>query len=228
MLARFPEALLFPYLAVALTLVTTVLGRPAFLRKYRDFKAVLLYFASFFTLLFALPCLIILVFSDRPIEFFRLVGFSAGRAGRGLLITAVSLPAVFLSAVVGSADRRMRAFYPYAKTACAGRGRFVLYGFAYFLLYYLPWEFTYRGLLFFPILAEAGLPTALAVQTGLSTLHHRGHPPTEILAAAAAGIAFGLIAYATRSFFYTTLIHALVGIGTDAFICLRSRRTPAT
>ncbi|MBM3294552.1 MAG: CPBP family intramembrane metalloprotease [Candidatus Aminicenantes bacterium] len=226
MSADVPASALYPYLAVALTLLATVAGRPAFPRKTRGFRAVMLYFASFFCLLFALPCLILLLFSGRPAEAFRAIGFSPGLAGRGLAVVAASLLPAFLAAVAGSADPLMRAFYPFSRAACAGRSKFALYGTAYIALYYLPWEFVYRGVLFFPILAATNLPTALALQTIISTLHHLGHPRTEIFAALGAGFVFGLVAYWTRSFFYGMLIHAFVGVVTDALICRRLRRSP--
>lgn len=224
MFGKPPLAVLFPWLALALTLLSTAFSRGRFLRRHDDYKSVLLYFASFFVLLFVFPVLLILLFSDRPAEFLKLVGLTPGHFGRGLLLTAAALPLAFLSARIGSADPKMRAFYPFAKSACAGRGRFALYESAYLVLYYLPWEFAYRGLLFFPILAATDLPTALAIQAALSTLYHLGHPETEIFAALGAGFAFGLVAYWTQSVFYSTLIHAFVGLSTDLLICRRARR----
>jgi membrane protease YdiL (CAAX protease family) len=225
MSGKLPASILFPYLAVALTLLATVFSRKAFLRKGGDFKATLLYFASFFLLLFVLPCLIVFVSAARPLHFLGQIGFSPGRAGRGLLVTAAALPLAFLAAAIGSADPRMQAFYPFSKSACARPGRFILYETAYLFLYYLPWEFVYRGVLFFVILASTDLITALAVQTIVSTLFHIGHPDTEIFAALGAGVAFGLIAFWTQSIFYPTLIHAFVGMSTDALIRRRARRS---
>ena len=92
---------------------------------------------------------------------------------------------------------------------------------AYVLLYYTAWEFLYRGLLFFPLIPAVGLVPALSVQTIISTLHHCGHPRSEVFAASGAGFLFGLIAYYTGSFFYTIFLHALTGVATDFFIFRR-------
>jgi membrane protease YdiL (CAAX protease family) len=69
-----------------------------------------------------------------------------------------------------------------------------------------------------------GLIPALAVQTIISTLYHFGHPPSEIFAALGAGVIFGLVAYATGSIFYASILHAAVGISNDVFLYTRRPR----
>jgi len=101
---------------------------------------------------------------------------------------------------------------------------FAAYELSYLFLYYLPWESVFRGVLFLPLVPAIGLLPALALQTIVSTFLHIGHPDPEVLAAAAAGLAFGLIAYYTGSFLYPLVIHATSGIALDTFIFLRRRR----
>jgi len=78
------------------------------------------------------------------------------------------------------------------------------------------------------LIPAVGLVPALSVQTIISTLHHFGHPPSEIFAALGAGFVFGLIAYYTGSFFYTIFLHALTGVATDFFIFRRDYRSANT
>ena len=118
----------------------------------------------------------------------------------------------------------MKAQYPFSKEACAGLKKFVIYETCYLGLYYLPWEFLFRGLLFFPLIPAIGLLPAVAVQTTISTIYHFGHPDAEIFAALGGGIVFGLIAQATGSFLYTFIIHSLAGIATDSFLYFRCHR----
>jgi len=220
------QSVLYVYLAAAFALMITVFHYRALLNKYDDYHAFLRYFVSFFALFFALPVLIIFAASAEPGRFLSSCGFTFGRSPRGLLFMGISVPIALLAAFVGSRDPVMKAQYPFSKQACSRPAKFIFYEIAYVAFYYLPWEFLYRGVLFFPLIPAIGLVPALAVQTLISTLHHFGHPASEIFAALAAGFIFGLIAYATGSFFYTVVIHALVGVGNDTFLYLRHYRQP--
>ena len=148
-------------------------------------------------LLLAVPVLIVVVAAPSPGDFLWFVGLTPGRVGTGLLFSAVGVPLAAVAGFIGSRDSAMQSQYPYSKEACADPRQFVRYEIAYLVLYYLPWEFVFRGLLFFPLVPLVGLIPALAVQTIVSTLYHFGHPATEIFAAVGAGIVFGLVAYVT-------------------------------
>ncbi len=215
---------LYLYLAAAFPLMMTVFHHRALLKKRGDYRAFLLYFTAFFALFLAVPVLIILIAAPDPWACLASVGFTAGRAGRGLLIAAASIPVALLAAAFGSRDPAMIGQYPFSKEACAGLKKFILYETSYLFLYYLSWEFLFRGILFFPLVAAVGLIPALSIETIISTLYHFGHPDTEILAAVGGGLIFGLIAYTTGSFLYTVVIHAVVGIGNDSFLYYRHYR----
>ena len=131
---------------------------------------------------------------------------------------------VHLAGFIGSRNPEMQKIYPFAKAVCAGARTFAGYELSYLFLYYLPWEFVFRGVLFLPLVPAIGLIPALAVQTAISTLLHIGHPDTEVFAAAGAGLIFGALAWATGSFFYPLILHAATGIATDTFLYLRRRR----
>jgi len=219
-----PLALIYLELVLALTLLTTVLHFRS-LRKTRDeLEAVRLYFLAFFVLLLAIPSVTTVLAAARPREALALSGWTFGRAGLGLMLTAAGLPFALLAGFIGSRDPEMRKMYPFAKAACADRRTFAGYELSYFVLYYLPWESVFRGVLFLPLVPAVGLLPALAVQTIVSTLLHIGHPDSEVFAAAGAGLAFGLVAYFTGSFFYPLVLHAATGIATDTFLFLRRGR----
>lgn len=215
---------LYLYLALAFPFMMTVFHFRTLLGKRGDYRAIMLYFAAFFTAFLALPVLIVLVAAPGPRDFLWFVGLTPGHIGTGLLLVALTVPVTLAVGFIGSRDPAMQALYPFSKEACAGPWKFVRYEIAYLILYYMPWEFVFRGLLFFPLVPLIGLIPALALQTVISTLYHFGHPPTEIFAAVGAGFIFGLVAYATGSIFYTALIHAEVGIATDAFLYFRRSR----
>lgn len=211
-------------LLAGLALVSTVFhfrrarGRPG------ETAAVVRYFAAFFTLLLVAPCAVVVLSAADPRSALAACGWTLGRTGRGLLITAAGLPLALLAGRRASRDPGLRAMYPLAKSALSDARAFGAYELAYLVLYYLPWEFLFRGVLFLPLVPAIGLLPALALQTALSTLLHRGHPSPEVLAAALAGPAFGLVAHATGSFLYTFALHAAAGIATDAFLFLARRR----
>jgi membrane protease YdiL (CAAX protease family) len=220
------QLILWIYLASAFALGMTFFHYRRFLKKGDDFRAFLGYFFAFFCLFLVLPCLIIVIFSPAPLLFLKEAGLSPGNMGRGLMIAAAGSPLAVLAGFIGSRDVRLRRFYPFSKAACRSPRTFFIFETAYLLLYYTAWEFFYRGVLFLPLVPVLGLIPALALQTVVSTLHHLGHPPSELFASLAAGVVFGLIAYWTGSFLYTIYLHALTGISTDTFIYFRDfRRT---
>ncbi|MCX6556432.1 MAG: CPBP family intramembrane metalloprotease [Candidatus Aminicenantes bacterium] len=219
------RALLYPYLALAFTLMATVFHHRR-LRRHRDeLNAVLLYFAAFFLFFLAAPVALIMLTAADPAAFLRSLGLTLGRSGRGLALSAAAVPVCLVAAFIGSRDPAMREQYPFAKTACRTPAVFAAYEAAYLVFYYLPWEFLYRGLLFLALLPTLGLAPALALQAIISTLHHFGHPDSEIWAACGSSFIFGLVAWMTGSFLYTVFIHALVGIANDTFLYRRWHRT---
>jgi membrane protease YdiL (CAAX protease family) len=157
------------------------------------------------------------------------------------------LPLAAAIGAIGAASPDLGSFYPYSRDLIGAVGRegmppFLGHFAAYFFLYYAPWEFFFRGFLLFPFAlaaekafaasgagagaAEADargmiLAAAVLFQTIPSTMLHFGHPVTELASAVAAGLAFGLLAWKTRSIVPGLLLHASIGLGTDLFIVLK-------
>jgi len=219
-----PVALVYLELLLALTLLVTILHFRGLRKTREELAAVRLYFLAFFVLLLAVPCVMTVLLSAGPRQALAFFGWTFGRAGLGFALTAAGLPLAVLAGFIGSRDPQMKKMYPFAKAACADARTFAGYELSYLLLYYLPWEFAFRGVLFLPLVPAVGLIPALAIQTTISTLLHFGHPDKEVLAAVGAGLAFGLLAYFTGSFFYPLVLHAATGIATDTFLFLRRRR----
>ncbi len=227
----YPEAVpavVFAWLAVAFGLMMTVFHHRRLAAKLPDDRAYYRYFVLFFGVFMAVPLLIVVLGSAEPGRFLAaMAGFKPGKWRLGLPLAAAGIPFCLLAAFVGSRDPVMQAQYPFSKLACASAGKFAAFEAAYVVLYYVAWEFLFRGILFFPLVPWLGLVPALAIQTALSTLYHFGHPDSEVFAALGAGFLFGAVAYATGSFFYTIFLHALVGVSTDVFLYRRFHRRPA-
>jgi membrane protease YdiL (CAAX protease family) len=218
-----PLALVYLELAIALTFLATVVHFRNLRRTRDELAAVHQYFVVFFVLLLAVPCFLVFLTSSGPRAVLASFGWTFGRAGLGFALAGAGLPLAVLAGFIGSRDPEMQKMYPFAKAACGSVRTFVAYELSYLFLYYLPWEFVFRGVLFLPLVPAVGLIPALAIQTVISTLLHVGHPDTEIFAAAGAGLVFGAIACATGSFLYTFILHAATGIATDTFLFLRRR-----
>ncbi len=223
-----PDALSTALVYLELALAFALLGTALHFRRRREtgaeLRAVRTYFVAFFALVLAAPLALVVLTAARPGLALARFGWTFGRAGLGAGLTLAGLPLAVLAGFLGSRDPAIRRMYPLAKAVLSGPGRFAGYELSYLALYYLPWESAFRGALLLPLVPVIGLGPALAVQTVISTLLHAGHPDAEIYAAAGAGIAFGLIAHFTGSFFYPLVLHAAAGIATDTFLFLRRRK----
>jgi membrane protease YdiL (CAAX protease family) len=150
------------------------------------------------------------------------VGMRVGDAKAGLLLLAVLLPLAVLLLVPTSRQPDFRAEYPLFRGAGAALSLFVIYELLY-AVYYIAWEFFFRGFMLFGLKDFVGAANAILIQTVPSTLLHIGKPDGEIFAAVVAGVVFGIIALRTRSIVYVFLLHWLVGVTLDVLIVL----TPA-
>ena len=160
----------------------------------------------------------------------------------------LAVPAAVVIGAIGAMSPDLAAYYPYshdlmARVRASGLAPLVGHLVAYFCLYYAPWEFFFRGFLLLPLVSaaerafgldrtggrESAVPadTAIVVavcvlfQTIPSAMLHAGHPLSELLAAVPAGMAFGILAWRTRSIVPGLILHAAIGFGTDGFIVLR-------
>ncbi|MFO7732952.1 MAG: CPBP family intramembrane glutamic endopeptidase [Candidatus Aminicenantes bacterium] len=219
-----PLALVYLELTLALALLATVLHFRRLRKTRPELLAVRTYFAALFGLLLVVPCLIVILTAAEPLRTLASWGWTFGRSELGLMIVAAGLPLAVLASAFGSRDPEMIRMYPFAKDACSSMRTFTVYQASYVLLYYLPWEFIFRGVLFLPLVPAVGLLPALAVQTLVSTLFHIGHPDSEVFAAVGAGLLFGTVAWLTGSFFYTFVLHAASGMATDIILYRRSRK----
>ena len=221
-----PYATLFCALCVSFMLLSSFLSMRNWKRRVpRDFTAVMAYFLCLFLLLLAVPLAIILVYGVAPASF----GMGIGNWRLGIILGLAGLVLTFAGLASGWRDPAMQEFYPFSKDATKSPGRFVAYEAAYVVLYYLAWEFTFRGVVLFGLLALlpptlTGVMTAILLQTIVSTVFHIGHPDSEILGAFIFGLLSGLVTAAAGSFLYALVLHALAGILNDSVMYRRSAR----
>jgi membrane protease YdiL (CAAX protease family) len=174
-------------------------------------------FVGALLLLGLLPALIVkLVFRETLADYGVRLGDRL-RTARSFLICA---PIVVLIAYLSAGGASLRSEYPINHLARVCGWGFTLHALTY-LLFYLGWEFQFRGFMQHGLEASMGTTSALLVQVLASVLLHLGKPVSEIYAAIVAGLLWGLLAYRTRSLLSGTLQHFLLGIALDWFICHR-------
>jgi membrane protease YdiL (CAAX protease family) len=201
-------------------------------------------FALSFLLLGAAPGIMAFAFRERLADLGLSIKTPLLRQPRFWLLVPVAIGI----GAFGATSQDLGAYYPYSRDLIgrvrdAGTGPLLGHFAAYVFLYYVPWEFFFRGFLLFPFALaaerafrlesegghggdrEASGAIAIAAlvlfQTIPSTLLHFGHPLSELLSAVPAGIIFGILAWKTRSIVPGLILHAAIGIGTDGFIVLK-------
>jgi len=172
-------------------------------------------FASCFVLLGVVPVLLIkLLFREKLGQYGAQLGDRA-RTVRSILLLA---PLFVLGGYVASKDPAVVAEYPINPRAGASSAMFALHTCTY-LLYYLGWEFHFRGFLQSGLRGTMGVTNALLVQVLASTLLHIGKPDSEIYGAILGGILWGVLAYRTRSLLSGLVQHFALAVSLDWCIC---------
>ena len=148
----------------------------------------------------------------------RHVGLRLGDARFGLSAAlggaVIAIPLMYL----GSFDKGLEATYPWAG-AWVGRSLATIVAWAaIYALYYIAFEFFYRGFLQQVVADAWGAPQGIWVQTLAATLVHLGKPMSELLAALPASLLFGALALRSRSVLYSTIVHLVIGLSTDLFV----------
>jgi hypothetical protein len=230
-IASDPYAVLFCCIGVAFLLLSSVLNIRTLLRgAVHDYAPVMTYFAGFFVLMFLFPMTLVLVEGPRVGMYPWTLGLRLGDWPKGLAFVVISAPLLAVGLFLGSRDPALQKQYPFSKEALAGPGRFVIYEASYVVFYYLSWEFAFRGVVLFGLLAFLpktipGVAVAILVQTFLSTIYHIGHPNSEVFGAFILGLVAGAAAVVTGSILYGLFAHAVSGVLNDYWAYRRLART---
>jgi membrane protease YdiL (CAAX protease family) len=172
-------------------------------------------FAAGLLLLGVVPAAIVkLVFRQSLADY----GVQLGNRLRTVRSFLILAPGCLLAAYLSSRSPAMRAVYPLSPNAADSPAMFTLHACSY-LMFYLGWEFHFRGFLQFGLRESLGRTNALLVQVMASSLLHLGRPGLEVFAAVAGGLLWGVIAYRSRSLLSGFLQHFLLGITLDWSIC---------
>ena len=190
---------------------------PGLLRSENgDVFSYLLEYLSFFLLMLVVPFLISRMYGKSK-EFSSLLRFSGLK--KQLLWALLAVAVIVLpSAYHASSLPSVVAEYPLPRALLQNQGLLPVYFLGLFFLYYLPWEFFFRGFLLFGLKDKYGTVPAILIQTVSSALVHIGKPAPEMIGSIPFGIIFGIIAIRTKNLWIVVLMHAALGIFTDLFI----------
>lgn len=148
-------------------------------------------------------------------------GLQVGELKIGLTISIifflVMLPAIWLF----SATPDFVSKYPHLLSTRNSWGEFFIYE-SGMLIYMISWEFMWRGFMLFGLKEKFGYYSVL-VQMIPFVILHNGKPAPETFGAIAGGIALGILAFRTNSFYYCVITHMGVMLSVDIISTLRYR-----
>ena len=157
-------------------------------------------------------------------SFHRRYGLGLGDWRAGLSISALFLVVMIPATAFASKWDAFRGIYPLAGGAAytlvregkpsVSLGLFALYEAGY-LAYFVAWEFLFRGWLLNGLLPHWGKVAAILTQVLPFAVMHLGKAEPEALGSIIAGVALGVLALRTRSFWYGAGIHGVVAIWMD-------------
>lgn len=183
----------------------------------RSWGNVLIGFIGTLLSLLVIPLIYVKIIRKKPLTDF---GTTFGIKKWGFISVALfllSIPVLYF----GSQDQNIINTYPLTKDILVSWPIWLGYELLYISIYYIPYEFFFRGVLQLGLSKHWKKWQSILYVTALTTLLHLTKPLTEILAAAAAGVIFGILAEKTKSWYYPFLMHIIVGISTDIFCGLR-------
>lgn len=183
----------------------------------RSWGNVLVGFIGTFFSLLVIPLLYVKYIQKKPLLDY---GTTIGIKKWGLVSVVLFLLAISLL-YFSSQDQNLINTYPLTKDILVSWPMWVGYEILYVSIYYIPYEFFFRGILQLGLSKHWKKWQSILYVTFLTTLLHLTKPATEILAAAIAGIFFGILAEKTDSWYYGFLMHITAGISIDVFCGLR-------
>lgn len=141
-------------------------------------------------------------------------GFSKGDIRLSLIITGVSIAVMVPIVIIASRFADFRQVYPLFKPMARGGMTFVLYEF-YFLVFFVFWEYLFRGFMLFSMSKHSGLVYAVLMQAAIFTFAHLGKPEIETVSSLFGGLFLGIIIYRVRSFLPAAIIHFVIALTMD-------------
>ncbi len=174
---------------------------------------------SAFVLMGILPSLIVaFVFKEKLSDY----GLTVGLLRRTVANFFLFLPVMLVLGWSSGNTREFYGVYPYNPLAGVSWGLLVVHSLTYLFLYYLSWEFMFRGFIQLGLTQTVGVVPAVLTQVLASTMLHYGHPASETFGCVAGGFLWGFLVYRTKSIFSGWGQHAALGIALDWSLILKA------
>ena len=180
----------------------------------RELTSALYTFFASFILMGWIPALMIKFVFHEPLSVY---GVQLGDIRFGLKSFLLLAPVMIALTYLSSRTEPFLLEYPLYKGASSSLWMFSVYAFFY-SVFYLGWEFFFRGYMQFGLQGTFGVWNAILVQTLASCLLHIGKPPAEIYGSILGGIVWGLMAWRGHSLLFVILLHWLLGEALDVYI----------
>ena len=167
---------------------------------------------------FGIPVLVLVwVFRQRPTA----IGLSLGDWRFALTVFAVYLPLVVIGTWILSDQAPFQAEYPHLREAAESWRVFGAYH-GWFLLYWLGWEYLWRGFVLFGTARTLGVH-AIFVQAIPFAMLHLSKPVPELALSVVGAILLGALVWRCRSFWIAVPIHAAQMLALDFWCSMRVR-----
>ncbi len=167
---------------------------------------------------FVLPVAALVIFFRRPPT---AIGLGLGDWRFALVVTAIYFPIVVAGTWFLSNSASFQVQYPHFQPAATDWGVFALYE-LFFLMYWIGWEYLWRGFVLFGTAHTLGL-YAIFVQALPFAVLHLNKPIEEAVLSLIGGIALGALVWRCRSFWIAVPIHAAQMMVLDFWCTMRSR-----
>ena len=199
--------------------VNTIVPRVKMPWRFADPVSYFYWYGCAFVMLMLLPQLAVRITTKiRRDDSIPTLGWGVGDWRLGLpaiaIFYGVMLP--ILCVVVWTSD--FQGKYPLFEDADRSVPMFLAYETAY-ALYFVAWEYFFRGFLTFSLEKTLGFWT-IFVQMLPFVVMHFGKPDLEAMSSIFGGIALGYLALRTRSFWYGVFIHAATAVSLDVLVVL--------
>lgn len=167
---------------------------------------------------FLLPVAALLILFRRPA---RTIGLGIGDWRFALAVAAIYFPLVVAGTWFLSDSTAFQAQYPHFRPASTDWSIFLLYEMI-FLLYWIGWEYLWRGFVLFGTAHTLGI-YAIFVQAVPFAILHLDKPIQEAVLSLLGGLALGALVWRCRSFWIAVPIHATQMMVLDFWCALRVR-----
>lgn len=149
------------------------------------------------------------------------MGLGLGDVRFASKIALLYLPLVVIGTWVLSDSTLFQAKYPHYSPAGVNWRIFLIYE-AFFLLYWIGWEFLWRGFVLFGTARSFGV-MAIFIQAMPFAIMHFDKPLPEALLSVVGGVALGALVWRAKSFWIAVPIHAAQMMILDFWCSLRIR-----